>query len=155
MRRVALCVLFCCATLYAQHNHGYFFVAPGGATSRGSTSGTVQLGAGGELGLNRWLGVGAELGALGPTSDFTGGVVGVLSANAYVHFAGTGKFDPYATGGYSLMFRSGHANLVNFGIGLNYWFRERLGLMLEFRDHVTTSSERVNFWGLRVGISFR
>jgi hypothetical protein len=155
MTRLLLSVLFWGAALHAQHTHGYFFVAPGGASAGGHTGGTIHLGLGGEFGLNRWLGVGAEIGALGPTSDFTGGVVGVLSPNAYVHFAGTDKFDPYATGGYSLMFRSGHANLVNFGAGMNYWFRERIALMLEFRDHVTTGSFRVNYWGVRIGLSFR
>ena len=31
------------------------------------------------------------------------------------------KFDPYVTGGYSLLFRYGTGNLVNFGGGVNIW----------------------------------
>ena len=53
--------------------------------------------------------------------------------------------------------RSGAINGVNFGGGVNYWFRERVGLRLEFRDQVGIELEgpSSHFYGLRVGLSFR
>ena len=40
---------------------------------------------------------------------------------------------------------------------MNYWFRERVGLRLEFRDQVGIELEgpSSHFYGLRVGLSFR
>jgi hypothetical protein len=60
-----------------------------------------------------------------------------------------------ATVGYTLFFRSGTANGFNFGGGVNYWFREHLGLRLEFRDNVSTTWDTEHYLGFRVGLAFR
>jgi hypothetical protein len=61
---------------------------------------------------------------------------------------------PFASSGYTLLFRSGAVNGVNFGCRVDYWLRERLGLRLEFRDQVGIELEG-HFYGLRIGLSFR
>lgn len=141
----------------AQHSNGYVFVAPGGATCCGHTASTLHFGFGGEGILGKGVGIGAELGGLGPTQNFTNNVLGVFSPNGYYHFihGGTLKADPFVTGGYTLLFRNGHLNLFNFGGGMNYWFHRRLGARLEFRDHVYTQGATLHYWGFRFGLSFR
>src|SRR5205823_4857622 len=101
----------------AQSTHGYVFFAPGGATSGGYTAMTLNLGFGGEARLASHIGGGAEIGTLGFRSDFSDSVLGVFSPNAYLHLSGARnpKIDPYVTAGYTLLFRSGHASLFNFG----------------------------------------
>jgi len=65
------------------------------------------------------------------------------------------KADRFVTGGYTLMFRSGHLNLFNFGGGLNYWLSCRLGARIELRDHVySASSASAHCWGFRFGLAF-
>ena len=118
---------------------------------------TLQGGVGGEAVLGKGIGIGAELGALGTRQYFADSVVGVFSPNGYYHFvhAKSIKVDPYVTGGYTLIFRSGHANLFNFGAGLNYWFHSRLAWQAEFRDQVHTDGSSVHYWGVRFGLAFR
>jgi hypothetical protein len=84
-------------------------------------------------------------------------VVGVFSPNGCFYFVHGRdiKLDPFVTGGYTLSFRSGHANLFNFGGGLNYRFRTRRGGQLEFRDQVHTDGSSVHYWGGRFGLAFR
>ncbi len=150
------------ATLLAQSSNGYVFFAPGGASCCGNTSMTVHFGGGGEAVLWKGIGAGAELGALAFRQDFTDSLVGLLSLNGYYHFVHekNRKADPFVTAGYSLMFRSGHANLFNFGGGLNYWLDRRLRLRLEFRDHVRSVGALdlggdIHYWGVRFGLTFR
>ena len=141
----------------AQSSNGYVFVAPGGVTCCGHTAMTFQFGVGGEAVLVKGIGVGAEVGALGTRQFFGDSVFGVFSPNGYYHFihGRNIKFDPFVTGGYTLIFRSGHANLFNFGGGLNYWFRGRLGVRAEIRDQVHTDGASVHYWGIRFGLAFR
>ncbi len=159
MRRLSICALaffLVCPGAFAQRCSGYFFLAPGGVSGGGSTSATLHLGAGAEGILGKGFGIGAEIGALGLTQAWGDTVAGVFSPNGYFHFARYRKspLDPFATGGYTLLFRNGHANLFNFGGGVNYWFRSNLGLRLEFRDHVQFHSfGNVNWWGFRVGLA--
>ena len=107
--------------------------------------------------LGKGIGVGAEVGAVGTRQYFGDSVVGVFSPNGYYHFVHGKdiKIDPFVTGGYTLIFRSGHANLFNFGGGMNYWFRRRLGGRLEVRDQVHTEGASVHYWGIRFGLAFR
>ncbi len=138
---------------------GYLFFAPGGLFSQGHPVGTAHFGGGGEFMLFKGLGAGAEIGYLTPWEDFSAGI-GVLSANGAYHFLRNRKVSPFLTGGYSLAFRDGHANLVNFGGGVNWWVKEGVGLRLEFRDHMHTlsyynNSIRTHYLGGRIGLSFR
>jgi hypothetical protein len=112
---------------------------------------------GGEAVLGKGIGLGAEVGALGTRQYFADSVVGVFSPNGYYLFVHGNdiKIDPFVTGGYTLLFRSGHANLFNFCGGLNYWFRTTLGGRLEVRDQVHTDGSSVHYWEVRFGLAFR
>jgi hypothetical protein len=133
---------------------GYVFAAPGRISDSDST--TLHIGGGVEGRVYRGLGVGGEIGFLGPASSLEDSF-GIFSANGSYHFANatqSGKLVPFVTGGYSLFFREGTANAVNFGGGVNYWFKDRLGLRVEVRDHVLPEY-RTHYWGVRLGLSFR
>ena len=156
MKACVLIVLvgLCAAAARAQQSHGYVFFAPGGSTSRGHTEKIIHLGIGGEGILGKGVGLGLEIGAVGPTAAFTDGAVGMFSPNGYFHFARRKtKVDPFVTAGYTLLFRSGHANLFNFGGGFNYWF-SRLGFKAEFRDHVQPRRfGDIHYWEIRLGLA--
>jgi hypothetical protein len=143
------------APAQAQSAYGYVFGAPGAISCCGESEGTFHVGGGGEFITPTGIGVGAEVGFLGPRDAFSDGL-GVLSLDGAYHFGrATSKLRPFVTGGYSLFFREGTANLWNFGGGVQYWFREGLALRVEFRDHVQTEYEgTAHFWGVRVGVSF-
>ncbi|MDQ3010723.1 MAG: hypothetical protein M3X11_08495 [Acidobacteriota bacterium] len=54
-----------------------------------------------------------------------------------------------------MFFRSGVDNGVNFGGGVNYWFKDRIGLRFEVRDHMFIPSPDTHLIGFRVGLLFR
>jgi hypothetical protein len=144
-------------SLRAQSSNGYVFFAPGGVTCCGHTETTLQAGVGGEFVFWRGLGIGAEFGAVGASRDFAYSAMGVISPDLSYHFVHKdgARVDPFVTAGYTLMFRSGVANLYNAGGGANYWFHKRLGARLEFRDQVYTSGGTLHYWGFRFGLAFR
>jgi hypothetical protein len=153
-------VLLCCAAASGQNARGYVFFAPGAESAQGANGGSVHAygtGIGGELLLSPRIGAGIEGGAFVPgEGKFSNGVVGMFSTNAYVHILRDRAFDPYLTGGYSLIFRDFTANGGNFGVGANYWFREKLGLLIEGRDHVASIHNVTNhFWEIRIGLTFQ
>ncbi|MBI3896344.1 MAG: hypothetical protein HY313_10495 [Acidobacteria bacterium] len=132
--------------------------APSAVISSGEATSTFYFGGGGEGLIYKGLGAGADIGYLFPKSDFKEGV-GLLSTNGYYHFFTEGssqKLVPFATAGYSLGFREGTANLVNFGGGVDYWFHEKAALRLEVRDNVWPGECRcdpsVHFLMFRVGV---
>lgn len=133
---------------------GYGFGAVGG-TSGGSVA-TLHVGGGGEGLVYKGLGLGAEVGYLSPFEDLADGI-GILSTNVSYHFVkprSNQKLIPFVTGGFSLAFRNGASGGGNFGGGVQYWVRPRLGLRFEFRDHIF-SSDTAHLYGFRVGLSFR
>lgn len=132
---------------------GYGFVAPL-VSNYGDTG--VQAGFGGEGLVYKGLGVGGEVSYL-KLGGYTYGL-GAVSPNASYHFRGLtkdGKWVPFVTGGYSLYFRNGVAHGLNFGGGVNYWFKERVGLRVEVRDQVLPFDGTLHYVGFRAGISFR
>jgi hypothetical protein len=135
---------------------GYWFVAPGAASSQGKNPVTVQAGGGGEIAIRYGVSVGFEGSALGLKRDYTGTVAAVGSANAYYHFfhAKDARFDPFVTGGYSALIRNGTHSLGNYGAGLNYWFSRHMALRTEVRDQVYTTGPTIHYWGVRIGMSF-
>lgn len=136
---------------------GYVFFAPGGVSVAGNSAATFHVGAGGEGLLYKGLGIGAEAGYLYPKSDFGSGF-GMASVNGSYHFVdsdGDRKVVPFATAGYSRAFGNASGNLWNVGGGVNWWMRDRLGLRLEVRDHVTADTPRAHFWQFRVALAFR
>jgi hypothetical protein len=134
---------------------GYVFAAPGAFIGGGTTTGALHLGAGGELFLVKGLAAGAEIGYAAPTRALSDGI-GIASFNGSYHFRGSErKWVPFFTGGYSLAFREGTRNLVNFGAGFNYWIGQRHGIRLEVRDHVNTSGPANHLLGVRIAWAFR
>jgi hypothetical protein len=134
---------------------GYVFFAPG--TTSPEAIGTMHFGGGGEALVYKGLGLGGEVGYLVPWRSMGDGM-GTFSPDVSYHIrprSGEQKLVPFVTGGYTLFFRSGTANGFNFGGGANYWFREHLGLRLEFRDNVWTTYATVHWLGFRVGLAFR
>jgi hypothetical protein len=126
-----------------------------GVTEGGTT---FHFGGGAEF-LHKGAGLNAELGMLSFYAK-TSAYVGVLSLNGVYHVldgSGTGRLSPFVTGGYTLYFRSGHANLLNIGGGVDYWARRRVGLRVEFRDHLHFHDVfgTQHSWGLRGGIVLR
>ncbi len=142
-------------------SNGYLFAAPGSINAGGGSAGTLNLGAGGEGIIGKGVGVGAEFGILSPREEMTSFKL-MFSPNVYYHFVrdGSRKLDPFVTGGYTLLFRDGNANLFNFGGGVNYWFHKSAGLRVEFRDHVWRGgggccSTTAHLWGVRLGVVLR
>lgn len=137
--------------------YGYVFAAPGGIVSTDGSIGTMHFGVGGEGLIKGGFGVGGEIGGLTPVRSFRSGI-GVFSAGANYHFrdaSKSGKVVPFVNGGYTLFFRDGVANGVHFGGGANYWFKERVGLRFEVRDHFAVEYPEAHYVGFRFGLTFR
>jgi hypothetical protein len=135
--------------------YGYTYIGPGVFTSPSES--LLHYGIGGEGLISGGLGVGIELGGFSRAEEFRDGF-GVLSPNVSYHFlhaSESRKLVPFVTGGYSLFFASGTANGVNVGGGVNYWFKERIGLRVEVRDYVAIPSDGFNLIGIRFGLTFR
>jgi hypothetical protein len=137
---------------------GYGFFGVGAAVGDGDSTGTWHVGGGGEAIFADALGIGAEIGYLNSFEENSDGI-GVFSVNGAYHFGGgssSAKVRPFVTGGYTLGFRDGHANLFNVGGGVDFWLKPRVGLRVEFRDHIwTEDNDTVQFLGVRVGVTFR
>ena len=137
-----------------RRGQGYFFVAPTTTTAGGFG---LHVGGGGEGLVYEGLGVGGEIGYLGAAQELSQGI-GVLSPNVSYNFtkaSKSGKFAPFVTGGYSLLIGSDAVHALNVGGGANWWFKDRLGLRLEFRDHVALRFGSTHIFGVRIGLAFR
>lgn len=135
------------------NGQGYAFVGVGAANIEATT---LQFGGGAEANLYKGLGLGLEIGYFSATEAIGEGV-GIFSVNGQYTFGlqNPRKVKPFVTGGYSLAFRQGTVNAINFGGGIHYWFRDRLGLRLEFRDYLSPEMTDVHLWQGRIGIEFR
>jgi len=138
--------------------YGYVFAAPGVvANNGGGGTPTLHFGGGGERLIKGGFGVGGEIGGLAPVEAFSDGF-GVFSAGANYHFLNaskSGKVVPFVNGGYTMFFRNAVANGGHFGGGVNYWFKERIGLRFEVRDHIVAEIPDTHFIGFRFGLTFR
>ncbi|MGE0131077.1 MAG: hypothetical protein AB7U82_23615 [Blastocatellales bacterium] len=137
------------------YGYGYIFAAPGGSSNGGG--GTLHIGGGGEGVLKNGVGIGAELGYLYPFEGIDEGL-GTFSVNGAYHFlkaSRSEKVTPFVTAGYTGFFRSGYANGFNFGGGVNYWFKKRVGLRFEFRDNVFAADGAAHLLNVRIGLTFR
>lgn len=149
------------AQQYRSYGYGFTgpLVVPKSAFTR--WDGTfIHLGGGGEAALARRFGLGAEIGALKPLTNRYAISTGLASVSPTYHFLGTGsqrKFDPFTTGGFSVLFAGGAGAAIHYGGGMNYWLRSRLGLRVEFRDHLWSpeSGESVHLIDFRFGVVFR
>lgn len=121
--------------------HGYFNVGAGG---------------GGEAFIWRGLTLGADLGYYNFPADRTGGY-GAMTLNTGYHFVDRKrprKFDPYVncTVLGLAVFPGGRAAAGHLGAGVNYWFKERIGLQTGARIQVVYSEALVVF---QAGVTFR
>ena len=155
MRLMAMSVMLLALTAagYGQERRGWGYgFAGAGVSSQGSS---LHLGGGGELLIAGGFGFGAEAAHFGSTSLFGDNSVGMVSANLGYHFGGRNlsrKLVPFVTGGLSVAnARSGGGNL---GFGIHYWMHERVGMRLEFREHIFSSDSPFRP-AFRIGISFR
>ena len=131
--------------------NGSLFYGPGRAPGGGSLQ---QIGIGGEGFVYKGLAVGADIGYEFPSEGFSYGI-GLLSVNGSYHLNHRrhAKLSPFVTGGYTLAFRGGHANLANFGGGVTWWMAEHVGLKMEMRDYVWPGGQHSP--QAMVGVSFR
>lgn len=141
-----------------RRGHGYVFGAPGVISEGGAAA--LHIGGGGERLLYKGFGLGFEIGALAPLRDLgVGESVGIGSIDAQYHFRNasqSGKVVPFVTGGYSAFFFDRVGNGANFGGGVNYWFKERLGLRVEVRDQVPFNTDAyAHYVSFRFGLTFR
>ena len=139
---------------------GYGFVGLGAVTSSGESMGTWHVGGGGEAVIRDAIGIGAEIGYLNGLEEPDESGLGVFSLNGSYHFNGgeaSRRFRPFLTAGYTLGFAAdGHENLFNIGGGVDYWLKPKVGLRVEFRDHVWSGDEdTLHFWSVRFGVTFR
>lgn len=137
------------------HGQGYVYVGPGALTPESPA--LLHLGVGGEALIKGGLGMGMELGVFFPPGRFNDGL-GVLSPDISYHFlkaSKSRKLAPFITGGYTLLFAGGVANGFNFGGGINYWFKDRIGMRIEVRDHVIIPVQNYHLIGVRFGLAFR
>ena len=140
---------------------GYGFVGVGAVTSGGESMGTWHVGGGGEAVIRDAIGIGAEIGYLNWLEEPDESGLGVFSVNGSYHFNGgeaSRRFRPFLTGGYTLGFAAdGHENLFNVGGGVDYWLKPKVGLRVEFRDHVWSGDgeDTLHFWSVRFGVTFR
>ena len=168
MKRIVIALLFiaCMSALAAAQTTGYGYFAPGQLRGNGLTDAFLHFGGGAKHFTERRVGFGGDLGMWGPKSGFGDAYGANLSLNGYYELdLGIDKIDPTLTLGYTRTF--GHdsgANLVNFGGGVDYWFKEKMALMLEFRDYlkrIDTGTETfkrgitINVWEIRIGLAFR
>jgi len=161
MRRLILVMAALCSAAWGQHSNAYVYGGVTGIPGRQIYTywhGTyVQAGAGvqGSLGHHFTLGVDVT-GLLGVQN--TQNNAAIVSVGPGFHFFGDRdrKIDPFVSGGGAALISSGAGVMYHFGGGANYWFRPRIALRFEFRDHVwLTEGERVHFPGFRAGLTFR
>jgi hypothetical protein len=129
---------------------GYGFFAPGAVSSEYGSTAFLHVGGGGEGLIYKGLGAGAEFGY------HTDGAF-ILSVNGAYHFSNPRsprKAVPFVTGGYVRGFplSEDSGNGLNFGAGVNYWLRDRIGLRFEFRDHLSPQTFIGHLWQVRIGI---
>jgi hypothetical protein len=132
---------------------GYAFVG------LGDYRGTTQLHFGGGLETDLYKGLGFSLDA-GYVADakYLSSGIGIFSPNGRYAFrrSSDSKLIPYVTAGYSLLFRTGTANGFNYGGGIDYWFAKKVGIKVEFRDHILTQFyDNPHIYQFRAGFSFR
>jgi hypothetical protein len=134
-------------------NRGNGYISRGGAFAVESQP-TGNFGFGADIRIWRGLGAGGEIGLIASGGD----AFGMASLNTSYQFIRSPfrqkGMVPFITGGYTSG-STGEASSIgaNVGGGVNWWFRERMGLRFEVRDYCF--KDEVNQVVLRVGISFR
>jgi len=152
-RRLLLLVVSLTAATARAQTHGYVFVAPGVVNGSNNSSALIHLGVGGEYVFRSTYGAGAEVGFIG-RSDLD--AVGMASINGYYHFKHDRPWAPFVTGGYSNAFELFQStSLANIGGGINYWYKDHVGLKFDVRDHFSTGTHSANYLEFRFGFNFK
>jgi hypothetical protein len=130
--------------------YGYFGLFGADYTTFGKL---LNPGVGADVLVYKGLAASADIGYVGFYNDFASSGFGLFSPNASYLFFRTRRVVPFVTAGYSLIFRDGTSNLGNYGGGMTYWFRHRVGLRVEGRDN--RDLRGYHFSRVRFGVSFR
>ena len=140
---------------------GYGIAGPAGYSGffGNSVLPLLHVAGGGEFLAGGRIGGGGEFGLL---ANSDGGVF-VTSANAVFHFVPSiatpirSRISPFASGGYTrITGGEGAFNAWNLGAGADVWLKPRVGLRLEFRDHIRPDGRGgVQYWAFRAGVVFR
>src|SRR3954452_24182191 len=140
---------------------GYGIAGPAGYSGffGNSIGPAVHAAGGGEFLAGGRVGAGGEYGLL---ADANGGIF-VTSVNGVFHFAPSvatpikSRISPFASGGYTRMSNGeGGFDAWNLGAGADLWLKPRVGLRLEFRDHIRPDGRGgVQYWAFRAGVVFR
>jgi len=164
---IALSLSALAQTSNSSRGQGYLFFAPGVAinNNRIRSGAFFHIGGGGEGFVYKGFGVGAEIGAVGPSEDFSSNAIGAGSVNFSYHFLPSGaerKIEPFVSAGYTLFFRAGLTHGVNVGVGINRWLNRYVALRFEVRDNFSGRSGRLigfrhsgHLLGFRMGLTFR
>jgi hypothetical protein len=137
-------------------SYGYAFTGLIVASNGGEPG--LQAGIGGEGIIYKGFGVGGEIGYFRQATFGSDSGIGLLSVNPSYHFMNASKsrrLVPFVTGGFSLFFRSGAVIGSNFGGGITYWLKDRIGVRLEVRDQIPAYSGIGHFPSFRAALTFR
>ena len=125
----------------------------------GSSPFAVHAAGGAEILARGRFGAAGEFGILaGPTSGLF-----ITSANGVLHVLPSvatpirSRISPFITGGYTRMASGeGAFDGWNVGAGADVWLKPRVGVRLEFRDHIRPDRRgEVQYWAFRAGVVFR
>jgi hypothetical protein len=137
-------------------SYGYAFTGVMVPSDGGESA--LHAGIGGEGIIYKGFGVGGEIGYIRSFGSVPNYGAGILSVNPSYHFmkvSKSRKLVPFATGGFSLLINSDSPLGVNFGGGVTYWFKDRMGVRFEVRDQVPIYSGSGHFPSFRVAFTFR
>jgi hypothetical protein len=123
------------------------------------TESTLQIGAGYERVLFKGLGIGIDGGALGVADSRSGRHwTPTFCLNGVYEFrrSSTRKLSPFVTAGLTAVPEFDVPGGYDIGGGVKYWFGERYGVRIEFRDHARPGDlHTYHDLQVRVGFSFR
>ena len=118
----------------------------------------LDVGLGGEWRFYRGLGMGSDIGYVIPRDGDFGDGIGLFSVYGLYQFGNHSRdqrWTPFVLGGYSMGFRNGVINGINFGGGVTRWMNDRIGVRFEGRRHRFMSDGGFDITMLRFGLSIR
>jgi hypothetical protein len=152
----AIVLLLSPALARAQASTHVFF-APGEQRDPPAHQQIYEAGGGFERMLDGGLAVQTDVAAVVYFDAARSRTIGAIAsiAGAY-HFVRGRRVDPFGVAGYALQFRDYTTNMLTYGGGLRYWFREDRALLIEIRDHVAHQGPPIaRYWTVRIGLVFR
>jgi hypothetical protein len=153
-----LTVLMAAPTIAAaQDGKVFVYFEPGHQLDRDTGSQIYAGGVGFEQMLERHLAVQVDVAALSyfdaePSRAFGG----IASFGGLFSILPESRYEPFFTGGYSLVFGDDTTNMFNVGGGLRHWFSEERALLVDYRYHQGGKDTLLHqFWTVRIGLVFR